>query len=176
MPDGDTNTPGQEPNSSTTSTTASEPAGSSSRSIDGFPAEAQDYIRRLREENAKHRNELKSTRDSLQKFEDQNKTEQQRALERAEAAERTAAESATKLLRYEVAAAKGLPLKYAGRLQGSTKEELEADADNLMKDFGLTGDGEPGNTGGSGFDGGVRRPAGTKPKSMNGFIRQASGR
>lgn len=48
----------------------------------------------------------------------------------------------TKLLRYEVAAAKGLDLKAALRLQGSTKEELEADADEFAKSFVAGGVGE----------------------------------
>jgi hypothetical protein len=39
-------------------------------------------------------------------------------------------------LRLEVAAAKGLTPKQAARLQGSTREELEADADDLLATFG----------------------------------------
>lgn len=46
------------------------------------------------------------------------------------------AERDAKLLRYEIAAAKGLDLKAALRLQGSTREELEADADEFSKSFG----------------------------------------
>jgi len=48
------------------------------------------------------------------------------AAARAEAAELRA-------LRVEVAAAKGLPANIAGRLQGATREELEADAEELMR-------------------------------------------
>lgn len=39
-------------------------------------------------------------------------------------------------MRLEVAAAKGLTPKQAARLQGSTREELEADADDLLATFG----------------------------------------
>jgi len=46
------------------------------------------------------------------------------------------AERDAKLLRYEIAADKGLDLKAALRLQGSTREELEADADEFSKSFG----------------------------------------
>jgi hypothetical protein len=52
------------------------------------------------------------------------------------------AERDAKLLRYEVAAAKGLDLKAALRLQGATKEELEADADDFAKSFIPGGVGE----------------------------------
>jgi Skp family chaperone for outer membrane proteins len=172
MPDGDPNTPGQEP-TATTTIEAAPVAGS--RSLDSFPEEAQDYIRRLRQEAAQYRNELKDVRGNLKKFEDEGKTEAQKLADAAAAAERQATESTAKLLRYEVAAEKGLPLRLAGRLQGSTKQELEVDAENLIKEFGIEGEsaGEP--AGRSGFDGGVRRPV-SRPKSMNGLIRQAAGR
>lgn len=64
-------------------------------------------------------------------------------LEKDVSAKDTAiAERDAKLLRYEVAAAKGLDLKAALRLQGSTKEELEADADDFAKSFLPGGVGE----------------------------------
>ena len=50
------------------------------------------------------------------------------AAKRAEAAEARA-------LRHEVAAAKGLTPAQAKRLAGTTKEELEADADEILADF-----------------------------------------
>lgn len=65
-------------------------------------------------------------------IEDSKKSTEQRVADDLAAAQRTANESATKALRYEVAAAKGLDLKFAARLSGSTKEELEADADALI--------------------------------------------
>lgn len=73
----------------------------------------------------------KAAEAELQKLKDKDLSDQDRkdreakdALTRAEAAEARA-------LRLEVAADKGLDLKLAGRLQGSTREELEADADTL---------------------------------------------
>lgn len=48
----------------------------------------------------------------------------------------------SKLLRYEIAAAKGLDLKAALRLQGSTREEIEADADDFAKSFASSAPGE----------------------------------
>lgn len=41
-----------------------------------------------------------------------------------------------KVLRYEVAAKKDLPLAWAARLQGETKDELLADADELLAAIG----------------------------------------
>lgn len=67
-------------------------------------------------------------------------------------AERDAA--ARKALVLEIAADKGLTTAQAARLQGSTKEELEADADALKTLFGGVGNG--GNSGGSHRSGGNR--------------------
>lgn len=44
--------------------------------------------------------------------------------------------AASKLLRLEVALDKGVPVKQAHRLAGATKEELEADAEAFLADFG----------------------------------------
>lgn len=172
MPDDTTTTEGQQPEAGTTGT--AQAASSQSSGIDSFPEEARDYIRRLRQENAGYRNELKTAKGSLKEIEDRDKTDQQRALERTEAAERAANAAALKLLRYEVAADAGLPIKLAARLQGSTKEELSADADSLKQEFGITTEGaaQPGS---HDSGAGVRRPA-RRPATMNELIRGAAGR
>ncbi|MGI5404116.1 hypothetical protein ACQEVG_32640 [Streptomyces sp. CA-135486] len=59
----------------------------------------------------------------------------------------TAAAATAELLRVQVAADKGLTVAQARRLQGSTKEELEADADALKAEFGT---GQGGNEGAGG--------------------------
>ncbi|PPS86403.1 DUF4355 domain-containing protein [Streptomyces sp. MH60] len=70
-------------------------------------------------------------------------------------------EAARKALLLEVAADKGLTTSQASRLRGSTKEELEADADALKAEFGTSGGSTPpprsgGNRGGDvGNSGGV---------------------
>lgn len=56
----------------------------------------------------------------------------------------TIANQASALLRYEVAAAKGLDLSAAKRLVGSTREELEQDADEFKTKFGETSNLIPG--------------------------------
>lgn len=60
--------------------------------------------------------------------------------------ERDEAKGDITVLRYEVALEKGLTKKQAKRLVGNTKEELEADADDLLEEFGSHGetDGEGG--------------------------------
>lgn len=50
--------------------------------------------------------------------------------------ERQAKESEARAMRAEVANAKGLTPSQAKRLVGETREELEADADELLKDIG----------------------------------------
>ncbi len=66
---------------------------------------------------------------SLKEYEDRDKSELQKALERAEAAEKAAAEAQFTAMRSKVAAAKGVP---ASSLTGTTEEELNASADELI--------------------------------------------
>lgn len=79
--------------------------------------------------------EAETLRLKLQEFEDRDKTEAQKLAERAEAAERRAAEFETASMRLEVAAEKGLTPAQAKRLVGATREELEADAEELLATF-----------------------------------------
>jgi hypothetical protein len=79
--------------------------------------------------------EAETLRLRLQEFEDRDKTETQRLAERAEATERRAAEAESRALRLEVAFEKGLTPAQAKRLVGTTREELEADADEVLRDF-----------------------------------------
>ena len=71
----------------------------------------------------------------MQEIEDSKKSELDKANERAAAAEKLAAESTSALVRHQVAAAKGLSEAQAKRLVGATREELEADADDLLASF-----------------------------------------
>ena len=105
----------------------------------------------------------------LQELEDRDKTEAQRLADRAQAAETEAEKARTKLLRFEVASSKKLPASWANRLQGSTKEELEADAEALLKDLKDQQQRQSPN-----YDGGVRKPT-PKTNDMNAVIRRAAG-
>jgi hypothetical protein len=71
----------------------------------------------------------------LAAIEESQKTEQQKLIDRATAAERRAEQAELRVLRAEVASAKGLPASMAQRLQGSDRDALEADADALLKDI-----------------------------------------
>lgn len=66
-------------------------------------------------------------------LENKNKTDLQKATERGDQLEKDLATERASRLRLEVAQAKRLPAELAARLQGTTKEELEADADALAK-------------------------------------------
>jgi hypothetical protein len=72
----------------------------------------------------------------LAAIEESQKTEQQKLADRLAAAEKRAADAELAALRADVASAKGIPPALAGRLLGSTREELDADADNLLKHLG----------------------------------------
>jgi hypothetical protein len=126
----------------------------------------------LQEERRKARaaeRQLTELQQRLKEFEDRDKTEAQKLAEAKQAAEATAKDATTKLLRYEVAAKKKLPAEWAARLQGSTPEELEADADLLLEALGAQ---QQRNT--PSYDGGVRKPA-AAPTDMNALIRRAAG-
>jgi hypothetical protein len=75
----------------------------------------------------------------LKEFEDRDKSEAQKLAERAEAAERRVKEIESHAIRLEVAAEKGLTPAQAKRLVGSTREELLADADELLTSFAQQG-------------------------------------
>lgn len=115
---------------------------------------------------AKERDKLAA---QLQQIADRDKTETQKLAERAQAAEAEAAKATSRLLRFEVASEKKLPAGWANRLQGSTKEELEADADALLKELGETRQRQSPD-----YDGGVRKQA-PAPTDMNALIRQKAG-
>jgi hypothetical protein len=85
--------------------------------------------------------EAETLRLKLREFEDRDKSEAEKLADRAETAEKRAAEAEQRLLRSEVAAEKGLTAAQARRLVGSTREELEADADDLLASFGTPADG-----------------------------------
>lgn len=79
--------------------------------------------------------ELAAARAKLKEFEDRDKTESEKSAERLAAAEKVAADATAKLLRLEVAGEKGLTPAQAKRLIGTTRDELEADADQILLDF-----------------------------------------
>lgn len=117
--------PGPEAHAPGTATTppANPPAPPAQEDTD-WKAEARKWETRAKENSA--------ARKRLDELEEAAKSDLEKATSRAEAAEKRAAELEALTLRREVAEAKGLPLAAAGRLSGITREELEADADQLV--------------------------------------------
>lgn len=107
--------------------------------VEDLPDWAQKQINDLRAESAKHRvanKELTEKATRLDEIEDASKSELEKLTEKATTAEQRAEALEAQLLRLEIAAEKGLSKKQAARLQGKTREELEADADELIEVFG----------------------------------------
>ncbi len=88
---------------------------------DTFPRE---YVEQLRREAAGYRTRL-------QEIDDASKSELEKAQERSGTLET----EVSTLVRENVALKAGLPADFAKRLSGSTREELEADAVELAKQF-----------------------------------------
>ena len=100
------------------------------------PDRARQKIHKTNAEAAALRARLKAAEDQLAAHEEAGKTEVQRATDRAAAAEQRAADLEQQVLRAEVAAEHGLTPAQAKRLVGATREELAADAAELIAEFG----------------------------------------
>lgn len=90
----------------------------------------------------KHEDTWKANKGKVDEYDrlvEASKTDQQRLEERAAAAESKAGSLEGENMRLRVALAKGIPAEHISRLQGSTEEELAADADALL---GLIGTGQ----------------------------------
>jgi hypothetical protein len=73
----------------------------------------------------------------VKEAEDADKTEVERLTGQVATLTKQAEAAQAKADRFEIAAAKGLSLAQARRLVGSTKEELEQDADEMRAELGL---------------------------------------
>jgi hypothetical protein len=115
----------------------------------------ETYVKELRAENAKWRIEAQQRQERLEEYEEQNKSELERAQSKAAKAEGKAQEAEAALLRFQIAAEKQVPGEALDLLSGKTREELEASADkilNLVKNRNENSE-KPD------FDGGAREPA-----------------
>lgn len=99
------------------------------------PSRAKAKIAKANSEAENLRKRLKAAEDRLRDIDDANKSEDQKREERHAALEQRAQEAELRALRLEVAAEKGLTTAQARRLVGATREELEADADDLLATF-----------------------------------------
>lgn len=80
--------------------------------------------------------DLKAKAARLDEIEQANKTELQRVAEERDQFKTSSESASLQLARLEVAIAKGLTATQAKRLVGNSREELEADADELIADLG----------------------------------------
>lgn len=122
----------------------------------GKPDSADEELAKWKAMARKHERDAKALRDQVKNFEDQGKTELERATAKAQEAEARAQKAEFEAIRIEVAldkAPEGMSItqvrKLARRLQGDTREALEADATELFTDFAPgkdegSGDGETG--------------------------------
>lgn len=107
--------------------------------VDELPEWARKALSKANSEAASYRTKLREVEPLAAKareLEESQKTEQQKLAEALEAAKTDGKNASDELLRLRVAMRKGLTESQAKRLVGSTLEELEADADELLASFG----------------------------------------
>lgn len=104
---------------------------SSDQNADTKPVERE--LADLRAALKKANKEAEQSRLRLKEVEDRDLSEMEKAQRRAEKAEKDLADLQSATLRQRVALEKGLPAHLVPRLQGSTEEELSADADELLE-------------------------------------------
>jgi len=108
------------------------PAEHFTRPDDEAGKKALDEERKARRDAERAVAELQG---KLKELDDKDKSETEKLADRLAAAEKRADEADARVIRAEVAAAKGLTPAQAKRLTGSTREELEADAAELLETF-----------------------------------------
>jgi hypothetical protein len=95
-------------------------------------------LREIEKQAKKNERELEQLRAEKQKRDEAEMTEAQRLQKQAEELSAKNAKLEADLLRRDVVAEKNLPPILAERLQGTTKEEMLADADKLLKALPLS--------------------------------------
>ncbi len=109
-------------------------SGATSAAGDEFkPITSQDDLNRVIAERINRERAKFADYDELKAKAGQSTTLEQRVAD----IERQARESEQRAIRAEIANAKGLTPSQAKRLVGASREELEADADELLKDIGV---------------------------------------
>lgn len=104
-----------------------------------FADETPEQVREKLANARKWEGRAKENFEAAQKWrelEDGKKTPDQRTSEALEKAQREAQESTSKLMRYEVAAETGIPAADVKWLQGNTKDELLASAEEFLTRVG----------------------------------------
>ena len=116
--------------------TGDDPAPEGATDPDSGAKKALDAERKARREAEK---QLRDMAARLKEIEDKDKSETDRLREQVEQLKSEAATASAKALRAEIAAEKGLTAAQAKRLVGGTREELEADADEILEAFPARG-------------------------------------
>jgi cell division septum initiation protein DivIVA len=101
---------------------------------DAGAKKALDEERKARRDAEKRLKELEG---KVKEFEDRDKSEGEKLTDKIAAAEKRAADAEARALRSEVAMSKGLTAGQAKRLahDAVTREDLEADADDILENF-----------------------------------------
>lgn len=118
--------PDQDPNTDTI-----DPSATTDKDV---AAEAEKWKALAR----KHEASAKANADAakrLAELEDQGKSDTEKLSGRIAEAEKRAADAEARAMRLEVAATKGLTPTQAKRLVGASREDLEADADEILEAF-----------------------------------------
>jgi hypothetical protein len=110
-------------------------SGEETLSTESKPTETVDFWKQKAREQEKRAKENATAAQRLKEIEDAQKSAEERATEALTNAEKRAQEAESRALRLEVASEKGLTAAQAKRLVGGTREELEADADDLLENF-----------------------------------------
>lgn len=116
--------------------TGDDPASEDAPDPDLGAKKALEAERKARREAEK---QLRDLNTRLKEIEDKDKSEVDRLREQVEQLKNEATTATAKALRAEVAAEKGLTAAQAKRLVGGTREELEADADEILEAFPARG-------------------------------------
>ena len=158
--------PDEAPNTETTEAATTQTDTSAPKT---FTQEELDRIvgERVSREKSKYADVEEKAR-KFDELQEASKTDLERITGERDTFKTTAESAAAENLRLRVALAKGLPSELIDRLRGSNKEELEADADELLKLVKPQGH--------TSFDGGKGRESGAPPVGMNDLLRRAAGR
>lgn len=151
----------------TTTTATATDDGSAGDSEADLPEGVRQVLAKERASARSATKAMRALESRVREYEDAQKTEAQKTADRLAEAERRAAEAEQRLMRFDVAAEKGLDAKFADLLSGASREDMEANADRLLE---LAKAAAPAATArGADFDGGAREDAPTV--DINDFIR-----
>lgn len=117
----------------TPATPSEDGAHGSEEHDDELRAAGRKALEAERAANKASKKQIADLQAKLKEYEDRDKSDAEKTAERLAQLEKDTAASRSRADRLEVALDKGLPKTLADRLRGSTREELEADADELLK-------------------------------------------